>query len=300
MQRRFSVLSDEQAEQFLTHGHVVIKNCFSREAARTLTDRTFPRLGYDPNDEATWEAKRIHMPVHDRFEVKDFAPKAWAAMGDLLGGEERIKTPCTWGDGFIVNLGGPEDAETWQPPSAEVPGWHKDGDWFVHFLDSPEQGLLTIVVWSDIAPTGGGTFFACDSVPVVARFLAERFEGVRPGGFPFKEMVRECHDFIEATGEVGDVFLIHPYLLHASSQNALRVPRLITNPAVSLQEPMRFDRPDPSEFSLVEQAVLRGLGVERLSFAPASPRERVTPEREIRQKKMLEEERARLAATAAS
>jgi hypothetical protein len=44
------------------------------------------------------------------------------------------------------------------------PDWHKDGDFFRHFLDSPEQGLLTIVLWSDIEERGGGTFIAPDSV----------------------------------------------------------------------------------------------------------------------------------------
>ena len=56
-----------------------------------------------------------------------------------------------WSDGFIINFGLGAD-QPWQPPSPEVSGWHKDGDFFRHFLDSPEQGLLTIVVWSDIYP----------------------------------------------------------------------------------------------------------------------------------------------------
>ena len=110
----------------------------------------------------------------------------------------------------------------------------------------------------------------------------------------------KCHDFAEATGEVGDVFLIHPYLLHASSKNALRTPRLITNPAVSLNEPLVLDRPGAADYSLVERAILRGLNTDRLTFSPGAPRERITPEREIRQRKMLEEEKARLAAPTAS
>ena len=299
MRRSYEFLTDEQVDSFLRRGHVVVKNCFSREAAQALTDRAFMRLGYDPNDTSTWEQPRIHMPVHNRVEVREFAPKAWGAICELLGGEERVKQPTTWGDGFIVNLGRSEDAETWQPPSPQVKGWHKDGDWFVHFLDSPEQGLLTIVVWSDIQPRGGGTFVACDSVAPVARFLVEHPEGIRPGGFPVPSLVAQCHDFIEATGEVGDVFLLHPYVLHTASQNALRIPRLITNPAVSLNEPMNFNRPDPADFSPVELVILQGLGVERLDFRPTAPRERVTPERVRRQQKMLEEEKARLAAVAA-
>jgi hypothetical protein len=190
-------------------------------------------------------------------------------------------------------LGAPEHAETWEPPTAQAPGWHKDGDWFLHFLDSPEQGLLTIILWSDVLPKGGATFVAGDSVPVIARHLLEHPEGVRPGGFNFKELVQECSDFFEATGTAGDVYLLHPFVLHASSQNALRLPRLITNPAVSLKEPMNFNRPD-GNYSLVEQAILEGLGVDRLPFSPANPRERIVPQREIIQQKMREEEKERL------
>ena len=66
------------------------------------------------------------MPWHHRETVKTFAPKvsrhliihhrwfvlksqkAWAAMKDLLGGEDRIDPESSsWGDSFIVNLGAP-------------------------------------------------------------------------------------------------------------------------------------------------------------------------------------------------
>ena len=45
----------------------------------------------------------------------------------------------------------------------------------------------------------------------------------------------------------------------------------------------------------MELAVLRGLGKDRLDFKPTAPRERLVPERVQRQKKMLEEQKKRLA-----
>ena len=149
------------------------------------------------------------------------------------------------------------------------------------------------------SPQGGGTFAACDSVAPVARLLAAHPEGVSPGGAPeasFGSLIHQCREFVELTGRVGDVALIHPYLLHASSQNLSGKARFITNPPVMLREPMRFDRPDPADFSPVERAVLRGLGVERLDFAPMGPRERIVSEGMKRKQKMLEEEQARQAA----
>ena len=173
-------------------------------------------------------------------------------------------------------------------------GWHKDGDFFRHFLDSPEQGLLGIVIWSDIEPQSGGTFAAGDSVGPIARHLANHPDGLLPVEAGFGDLIHQCSDFVEFTGRAGDVVLLHPYILHAASSNPSGRPRFITNPNVTLAEPMSFNRDDPAGYSPVELAVLRALGVQRLDFRPTAPRERVVPEREARQAKMLAEEKRRL------
>ena len=288
------MLTDQQADHFLDKGYVVIGDCFSREAAEEYTKTLWTRLGYDRDDPSTWAKPTVHMPTHRWLDVGEFAPKAWGAVCDLVGGEDRIAGPYRWGDGFIVNLGQGAD-RPWTPASPRSPGWHKDGDFFRHFLDSPEQGLLTLVLWSDVRHQGGATFVAADSVGPVARFLAAHPEGVLPTGFPFPELIGQCSEFTEATGQTGDVFLLHPFILHAKAQNVLRVPRFITNPPVVLAEPMKFDRPDPAEYSLVERAVLGGLGVSRYEFTAAAAREEVVPERVRQQARMKLEEAARLA-----
>jgi hypothetical protein len=289
-----SVLTEEQIESFLARGHVTIPQCFTREDAQPWLDEAWIRLGYDPDDPTTWTESRVHMPSRRRVEVREFAPKAWRAACELLGGEERIDQPYTWGDGFIVNLGLGADRE-WEPPSRASTGWHKDGDFFRHFLDSPDQGLLTLVLWSDIEPRGGGTFVAADSVAPVARLLAATPAGILPDDFDYDDLISQCDDFVETTGRLGDVVLLHPFVLHAVSQNH-RGPRFITNPPIALREPMRFDRADPAEHSLVERAVLRALGVKRFAFRPAREREDVVPARVRIQQRMAEEEQARLAA----
>jgi hypothetical protein len=292
-----SVLSAEQVESFVEHGYVTIPACFTREDARPWLDEAWVRLGCDRDDPETWVQQRVHMPSLRYVEVASFAPKVWGAACQLLGGEDRIEQPYTWGNGFIANLGLGAD-RPWQPPSPAAPGWHKDGDFFRHFLDSPEQGLLTIVLWSDIEQRGGGTFIAPDSVAPVARLLEHHREGVLPDDFPYDELIAQCSTFVETTGRLGDVVLMHPYMLHASSQNHRGAARLITNPPIALKEPMRFDRDDPAEHSPVERAVLRALGVERLDYRPAGPREDVVPERVRRQERMREQEEGRLAEAA--
>jgi len=185
------ILSADQIEHFLARGFVVVPGCFTREAAEEYTGSVWTRLGYDPRDPSTWAQSSVHMPSHREIDVATFAPKAWRAACELVGGEDRISTelPYRWNDAFIVNLWEGTDPpwaagepQPWEPASPRSPGWHKDGDFFRHFLDSPEQGLLTLVLWSDVRHQGGATFVAADSVGPVARFLAEHPEGVVPPG----------------------------------------------------------------------------------------------------------------------
>jgi hypothetical protein len=288
-------LTSEQAEHFVERGFVTIRGAFSVADARQRLDGAWPRFGYDRDDPGSWAEKRIHLSSRSRVDARVFAPAAWQAAIELTGGEGRARLPWLWGDGFIANLGIGHD-RPWQPPSPAAGGWHKDGDFFRHFLDSPEQGLLTLVLWTDMLHRGGGTFVAADSVPVVARFLAAHPEGVLPGEFGYRELIGQCHDFVELTGTAGDVVLLHPFTLHASSQNVLGVARIITNPPLALRSPMNFHRPGPGGFSLVEQAVLRGLGVSRLDFTPSAARETLVPERVRRQQGRAASEDERLAA----
>jgi hypothetical protein len=93
-------------------------------------------------------------------------------------------------------------------------------------------------------------------------------------------MTRE-ETFHEATGEVGDVYVLHPFMLHSASRNLLRNVRIIPNPPVALNEPFNYNRADPRDYSLVEQKTLRDLG--RPEGLPewkiTSPRELLDPPR---------------------
>jgi hypothetical protein len=290
------LLTDKDVEHFIRKGYVKIESAFSREVAAQWSRDCFTRLGYDAEDKSTWAEQRIHLGSTNHVMVSEFAPRVYDAICDLVG-EDRLGQPCQWSDGFIVNLGIRAD-EPWQPAGPNTPGWHKDGDFFRHFLDSPEQGLLVFVNWTDVVHHGGPTYIATDSVPIVAKFLADHPEGVLPTSFDFPGLVGQCKEFEEATATAGDVYLLHPFVLHAASQNPLRLIRIITNPPVQLNEPMCFDRPD-GDYSPQEAAVLAGLGVERYAFRPTAPRERIVPERVKRQQRMLEEEHARRQLSAA-
>lgn len=312
--KEYQYLNQEQVDHFLEQGYIVVKKAFSREKATQWIETIWIRLGLDPKDKETWDRERIHMPFHKREEVVKFAPKAWAAITDLLGGEDRVdEKSSSWGDSFIVNFGTPdlEDAPSVHP--RDLNNWHVDGDFFVHYLDSPEQALLVIPIFSDIQPRGGGTYISPDGIDLIAKYLAAHPEGVLPTGLSFTPstskftdpkddpdylsflcVAKQCNRFVEIIGEVGDVVLLHPLMLHSASKNHLRIPRIITNPPVSLKEPFRFARDCDVDYSLVERRTLRALGKDFFDFKITTERRRLVPKRAVDQSTVLEEEKRRL------
>lgn len=305
-------LTQDNIDHFMKHGWIKLSNCFTEARVNELTSTLWTRLGMSPNDKSTWSNERIHMPSHTTFPANEFAPNAWNAICDLLGGEDRIADfNRTWNDGFIVNLGTPE-GEGRDIIGHDLSGWHVDGDFFVHYLDSPEQALLVIPLFTDINPGGGGTLICPDAIPIIARRLYEHPEGVSPymvsrtdnpdmdgekslDFFCNVAKSMPANFFLEATGKVGDVYLLHPLMLHSASNNKLRELRIITNPPVSLKKPFSFDRSDSSQFSLVERKTLDALDKDRLEgWKITHSRDEVVPERVKRQQAMKEQELSRL------
>ena len=290
-------LSKEERERFLSQGFVHLKQCFDCSegslAHRWISD-TWLRNGIDPDAPESWPAEKIHMPSSEVIRARDIAQVAVEKILELCGGADRIDgDDIRWGNGFIANYGFGRD-EAWVAPEHVEKGWHKDGDFFRHFLDSPEQALLTIIVFSDIGPRGGGTFIAPDSIPVVAKYLLEHPGGVKPDDFSHANLIQYCSHRIELTARAGDVVLMHPYMMHTSSFNHSQTARLIINPCCKFSEPMDFNRSDPDDFSLVESTVLRALGVDRLDFQIQGQREQLVPGRLKRQEELRRAEEERL------
>lgn len=111
----------------------------------------------------------------------------------------------------------------------------------------------------------------------------------------YDDIVRKCSEFHEMTGEIGDVILLHPLMVHSASINSLRYPRIITNPPVSVNQPFNFDRSDLSKYSIVERKTMEALGKDRLrGWKIKGGRGLVTPDRLKYQAEMKEQELERL------
>jgi hypothetical protein len=260
-----AVLSAAQIQEFIRNGYVVVKGCFPAEKAEEWIQAAYQRLGYKKDDPSFWKEQRVPLASSRSVLVRDFAPKAWGAICQLVGGEQAIfeSEKFSWSDAFLIKFPIPEPS-VWRAPSKKFGTWHKDGPHTPHFLDSAETGLLTYVLWSKLEPRGGGTFLAPESVAHVARHLAAHPEGVDKTVFS-NFVDRKCRRFVELTGEPGDVILVHPYMLHSESDNASERPRFFTVRIVELKRPMKFTKAG-GKASVVEHAVLRALGVKSFPF----------------------------------
>jgi hypothetical protein len=269
-------LTPEQITHFEMRGFIVVQDAVRRSVREEWFARGVQRMSRVRKvpDNGIIEL------THTKSEfLHDIAPRAWKAVTQLVGGEDRIAVQEVRDD-FNLNTQTVCERD-WQPPCRHTTGWHIDGDYFKRFLDSPEQGLLCLILWSDVGEKEGGTFLACDSIGKVARLLLESSQGLDPR--PFTSLYRDCVDFVEITGHAGDVVLCHPFMIHAPSPRTTDRVRLLTNPPIALLEPMQFNRPNEADFSPVERCILRSLGVDRLEYDHERTRERFEPWRRARE-----------------
>jgi hypothetical protein len=62
-----------------------------------------------------------------------------------------------------------------------------------------------------------------------------------------------------ATGAAGDVFLCHPFLIHAAQRHRGTTPKFMAQPPLHPAQPLALERADGS-YSPVEEAIRVGLG----------------------------------------
>ncbi len=112
-------LTAEQRQFFVTHGWLKIENAMSPEIMDRFLDDVWVRLGFDPNDKSTWVDENgeavefLKMPRHREVLASELCPKAWEAMVEIAGGDDKIDPVREryHGDQFIINFGSEESSK---------------------------------------------------------------------------------------------------------------------------------------------------------------------------------------------
>ncbi|MDZ8221839.1 hypothetical protein [Nostoc sp. ChiVER01] len=272
------MLTLEQKQQFVEKGYVLIEGGIKNlDLLAKMREQTWERIGYDPHNQETWINPYVEFEGTEAHYFPDMAPRVCKAIGELVGGLDRVDIKSIqylWNRFAVKYLYYPDSDEgQWQLPETM---WHRDGGYFLNFLDSPETVLVPLVLGCDIESHGGATIILPESVSLIARFLAQHPEGVygwqhlRPH-YPIYEIAASCKEYVELIGKMGDVYLMHGFMVHAGGYNYSGKPVYVMNSQVSLKEPLNLSSKNPS---LLEQATLRALGVSSFDFKPTAPRKR--------------------------
>ncbi|MFE0509796.1 phytanoyl-CoA dioxygenase family protein [Streptomyces sp. NPDC058964] len=255
-------MDDELVERFVEDGFVKIEGAVPKRVAEDCAGLLWRETGYDPDDPRTWKDPVVWV---GGMAQGPFAAAANSAVlheaFDLLVGPRRWVPRYSLGS-FPLRF-----------PHAQEPddaGWHVEGGflpegatvWHTN-LRSRERALLMLFLFGEVAEEDAPTRIRVGShldVPPVLEPYGE-------GGATFLELgpkvdAASAHrPLAHATGGAGDVYLCHPFLVHAAQPHHGSRPRLMAQPPLYLQSPLELDRPD-GDYSAVEFAVRRGLSLE--------------------------------------
>lgn len=261
----------ELVERFLRDGFVKVAGAFAQSTARECTSLLWERTGCDPHDPATWTE-----PVHwvgdmaqEPFVAAANTPVLHAAF-DLLVGAGRWAPRSSLGS-FPLRFPHPDE-----PDDA---GWHIDASFLPpggqrYHVNTRSEGraLLMLFLFTDVAEADAPTRIRIGShldVPPVLRPYGEE-------GTSIFTVAKEVDGASArrppalATGRAGDVYLCHPFLVHAAQPHHGARPRFLAQPPLYPAEPLRLERPDGA-YSPVELAVRAGLAAAPPGPATAAP-----------------------------
>lgn len=233
------VLSDDQIAGFRRDGFVHLDQAFERDLALQCQDVLWAQLPERRHDPSTWERPVARLGSQEDSAFAEAAQsRRWTAAIREVAGPLADPVPSIGGT-FAVRF--PVDGD----PGDD--GWHIDGSylgddgwwWANHW--SKGRALLMLVLFSDVGFDDAPTRIRVGSHRHVRDLLLPYGdEGVNHQHLTFPDEV-EDRPIAYAVGQAGDVYLCHPFLVHAAQRHRGHNPRFIAQPGVPWKEGGRLE-----------------------------------------------------------
>lgn len=221
-------------EEFMSNGYVKLPQAAPRSVADAARGVLWRQLGLSPDDPAGWTE-----PVRWAVDLT-----GQGAFGDLVRSPvlaHALDLLCGAG-GWLPRgaLGNVPVRFPVKPPNDDR-GWHidantprPDGSWAV---TGRPHTVLVLTLLSEIGDDDAPTRIRCGSHRDVARVLgSDAVEGAEMGHLV--AAASADRPVVHATGEPGDMYLVHPFTVHAADEHRGRTPRFMAQGPVLLTSPL--------------------------------------------------------------
>lgn len=250
-----TTLSAAQINQFIENGFLILRNAFSSNVADQIVPLVWNEMPESRNDPSTWtQPMRIVEKVLEDLPIDEILTDRYRQTLDDLCGARRWETNL--GVGYWVNIFPQWPASKIEPRPLR---FHIDTR-VSPALDAAPLGLVVMEFFSNANTGGGGTAILAGSHRCVARVANENGFRLDDDPLVLRASALTMHlPVIQTIPRAGDVLLMHPFTMHATSPNVTTQVRLAAHRPVSLFEPMNFHRIDSSLYSPVEWAVVNAI-----------------------------------------
>ncbi len=258
------MLTPQQLGELRRSGILHVPSVIPVRDAAAMCDRVWEmmtrRYQIRRDDSATWKAQRI-AGTKDRPKAISFGMVVNPALRAML---DQLLAPAEWEGvqhwgSLLVSFPGafPEAPDGWYVPHTS---WHFDAPMVRALPDL--YGVRIFTCLADLEPQGGATLVVAGS-PRLAQALANargvaklRSADIRKGLMQRYQWMNELCSHqpvidrverfvtksamvddvetrvVEITGRAGDVYLMHPVMMHAASPNCRAMPRIVLSSTV--------------------------------------------------------------------
>jgi hypothetical protein len=259
-------LTDEQVDRFIEDGFTHLEEVVSPQVVASGRNAIWDDLKESPHEPTSWTRPVVRLLPSDAAPFKAAFENARLSTAlDQLVGARRWQPRPDLGL-FVVRFphrGDPGDT-----------GWHIDSSFapddvvtedfdFSHWrvnVTSRGRVLLMLFLFSDVGPDDAPTRIRVgshsDVPPILLPAGHDGMDGTAVAGLAAD--ASRSRPVALATGAAGDVYLCHPFLVHAAQPMRGTTPRFMAQPPLAEKEPLRLERPDGA-YSPVEVAIRRGL-----------------------------------------
>ncbi len=246
--------------QFLDEGFLAVRGAIAPDVTAACADLLWAETGCDREDPTTWTQPVIWVGdmAAPPFVEAASAPAVVVALDALVG-------PGRWVPRRSLGSFPLRFPHREEPDDA---GWHIEGSYLPEGrttghanVCSKDRALLLLFLFTDVDDADAPTRIRIGSHLDIPRVLA-------PYGEDGVSVFRAAHEIEAAsahrplalaTGHAGDVFVCHPFLVHAAQPHHGNRPRFLAQPPIAPAVPL-----DPfgplNALSPVELAIHRGLG----------------------------------------